>query len=186
MVPALPEGRGIRSRPCARAAIRFRPERWAKVYEHWMTNIQDWCISPAALVGPPHPGLVLAARAQASRSDVGIEPPPDPENWEQDADVLDTWFSSWLWPFETMDARDAREVLPDRRPRHRAGHHLLLGRAHDHGRLRIHAAKFRSECLLHRPDPRSPGAQDVQGARQFARPARPHRKISARTACASA
>ncbi len=41
-----------------------------------------------------------------------VEPPPDPENWEQDPDVLDTWFSSWLWPFETMDEETRKKFYP--------------------------------------------------------------------------
>jgi valyl-tRNA synthetase len=56
--------------------------------------------------------------------------------------VLDTWFSSWLWPFATMGWPEQTETLkkfyPTTDPRHRAGHHFLLGRAHDHGRLRVH------------------------------------------------
>ena len=67
----------------------------------------------------------------------------------QDPDVLDTWFSSWLWPFATMgwpeQTRHVEEILSDHRPRHRAGHHFLLGRAHDHGRLRVHGRICRSE-----------------------------------------
>ena len=65
---------------------------------------------------------------------VGIEPPPDPQNWIQDQDTLDTWFSSWLWAYETMDHEDTEEILSDQRARHRTGHHFLLGRAHDHRR----------------------------------------------------
>ena len=64
------------------------------------------------------------------------------QGFTQDPDVLDTWFSSWLWPFATMgwpeQTRDVEEILSDHRPRHRAGHHFLLGRAHDHGGLRVH------------------------------------------------
>ena len=67
---------------------------------------------------------------------------------EQDEDVLDTWFS--LVALAVRDAGLAggdagpAPLLPDRRPRHRARHHLLLGRAHDHGGLRVHAARCRS------------------------------------------
>ncbi len=43
---------------------------------------------------------------------VGLEPPPDAENWEQDPDTLDTWFSSWLWAYETMDAETRRKFYP--------------------------------------------------------------------------
>ena len=43
---------------------------------------------------------------------VGVEPPPDPENWVQDPDTLDTWFSSWLWAYETMDEETRRKFYP--------------------------------------------------------------------------
>ncbi len=96
--------------------IKFRPERWEKTFGHWMENIQDWCISRQLWWGHRIPvwyrkdkaSALLEAEsldlAQLSAGDlhVGTEPPADPENWVQDEDVLDTWFSSWLWPFATM------------------------------------------------------------------------------------
>jgi valyl-tRNA synthetase len=87
--------------------MHFHPQRWAKVYDHWMGNIQDWCISRQLWWGHripvwyPKPGK-SEVRSPKSEIYVGVEPPSDPENWEQDPDVLDTWFSSWLWPFATM------------------------------------------------------------------------------------
>jgi valyl-tRNA synthetase len=72
-----------------------------------MGNIQDWCISRQLWWGHripvwyPKPGK-SEVRSPKSEIHVGVEPPSDPENWEQDPDVLDTWFSSWLWPFATM------------------------------------------------------------------------------------
>jgi valyl-tRNA synthetase len=87
--------------------MRFHPQRWAKVYDHWMENIKDWCISRQLWWGHripvwyPKPGK-SEIRNPKSEIYVGMEPPSDPENWEQDPDVLDTWFSSWLWPFATM------------------------------------------------------------------------------------
>ena len=89
-----------------KAAIHFRPERWETVYQHWLENIQDWCISRQLWWGHRIP--VWYANDDPEKLHVDIEPPSDPENWTQDPDVLDTWFSSWLWPFETMD--DATRV----------------------------------------------------------------------------
>ncbi len=90
--------------------IRFIPERWIKTFEHWMENIQDWCISRQLWWGHRIP--VWYHREDASRLHVAVEPPADPENWVQDEDVLDTWFSSWLWPFATMDDDTRAKFYP--------------------------------------------------------------------------
>jgi len=90
--------------------IRFVPERWAKIYEHWMTNIQDWCISRQLWWG--HRVPVWYRLDDPSVMHVGLEAPPDAENWRQDDDVLDTWFSSWLWPFATMDEATRKKFYP--------------------------------------------------------------------------
>ena len=70
---------------------------------------------------------------------VGINPPPDPENWFQDEDTVDTWFSSWLWAYETMDLETRKKFYPTSVLVTAAGYHFLLGRTHDHRRARIQA-----------------------------------------------
>ena len=78
--------------------IKFVPDRWEKNYLGWMENIRDWCISRQLWWGHQIPayyhnetGEMIVAREN-----------PDPEHYTQDPDVLDTWFSSGLWPFSTM------------------------------------------------------------------------------------
>jgi valyl-tRNA synthetase len=77
-------------------SVRFFPERWAKVYLDWMENIRPWCISRQLWWGHR-----LPVWYRGSETYVGTEPPPSP-GWQRDPDVLDTWFSSALWPFATL------------------------------------------------------------------------------------
>ena len=90
--------------------IRFVPGRWAKIYEHWITNIQDWCISRQLWWGHRIP--VWYRKDDPSVMHVGMDAPVDAEHWRQDEDVLDTWFSSWLWPFATMDGAVRQKFYP--------------------------------------------------------------------------
>ncbi len=76
--------------------IKFYPKRWEKTYYHWMENIKDWCISRQIWWGHRIPAWYHNTTEEIY---VGEEPPKDIENWTQENDVLDTWFSSWLWPF---------------------------------------------------------------------------------------
>ena len=90
--------------------IQFRPERWVKTFEHWIGNIQDWCISRQLWWGHRIP--VWYHNDDPGRIHVHTEPPADAEYWHQDPDVLDTWFSAWLWPFATMDELTVKRFYP--------------------------------------------------------------------------
>ena len=92
--------------------IKFYPDRWSKVYLHWLENIQDWCISRQLWWGHRIPvwyakGLDREKLTEADLRDptkvhVSLDGPADKDNWVQEDDVLDTWASSWLWPFATL------------------------------------------------------------------------------------
>ncbi|AOM82937.1 valine--tRNA ligase [Salisediminibacterium beveridgei] len=79
--------------------VNFVPDRFEKTYLHWIENIRDWCISRQLWWGHRIPAWF---HKETGELYVGRTAPDDPENWEQDEDVLDTWFSSALWPFSTM------------------------------------------------------------------------------------
>ncbi|MFL6559247.1 MAG: valine--tRNA ligase [Bacillus sp. (in: firmicutes)] len=94
--------------------VNFVPDRFEKTYLRWMENIRDWCISRQLWWGHRIPAWY---HKQTGEVYVGTEAPSDAENWEQDKDVLDTWFSSALWPFSTMgwpntEASDFKRYFP--------------------------------------------------------------------------
>ena len=76
--------------------INFYPEHWTKIYNHWLENIQDWCISRQLWWGHRIPVWYKGDEIYC-----GIDPPSG-LGWKQDEDVLDTWFSSWIWPMATL------------------------------------------------------------------------------------
>ena len=100
--------------------IKMHPERWSKVYLNWLENIQDWCISRQLWWGHRIPvwykkgldreNLTPADLIDPAKIHVSLDGPADPQNWEQESDVLDTWASSWLWPFATQGWPDAASM----------------------------------------------------------------------------
>ena len=79
--------------------VNFYPPRFNDAYLRWMENIHDWVISRQLWWGHQIPAWYHKETGEVF---VGMETPSDSENWTQDPDVLDTWFSSALWPFSTM------------------------------------------------------------------------------------
>ena len=119
--PLLSEQWFVKMKPLAEEAIKavkdgrikFIPERWEKNYLGWMENIRDWCISRQLWWGHQIP----AYHNKQTGEMIVAKENPDPSVWEQETDVLDTWFSSGLWPFSTMgwpntDSEDFKKFYP--------------------------------------------------------------------------
>ncbi len=119
--PMLSEQWFVKMKPLAEPAIealksgklRFHPEHWAKTYLHWMENIRDWCISRQLWWGHRIPiyycqdceeTMAAATRPQKCSK-------CDSTNLLQEEDVLDTWFSSWLWPFSVFGWPEKTDLL---------------------------------------------------------------------------
>ena len=79
--------------------INFYPERFERTFNQWLENIEDWCISRQLWWGHRIPAYYNKVTGETL---VSLTAPEDMENWTQDEDVLDTWFSSALWPFGTL------------------------------------------------------------------------------------
>ena len=119
--PLLSEQWFVKMEPLAKEAIKavkdgrikFVPDRWEKNYLGWMENIRDWCISRQLWWGHQIPAYYHNETGEM----VVAKENPDPKNYTQDSDVLDTWFSSGLWPFSTMgwpntDSEDFKKFYP--------------------------------------------------------------------------
>jgi valyl-tRNA synthetase len=102
----------VKMKPLAKEAITvaedgrvcFMPERWKKVYLNWMNNIRDWCISRQIWWGHQIPVWYCdeCGKISVSRDDISTCIHCSSDTIIRDPDVLDTWFSSWLWPFSTL------------------------------------------------------------------------------------
>ena len=94
-------------------SVKFTPERFTKIYYNWMTNIKDWCISRQLWWGHRIPAYYCdeCGEVMVSKTDVTVCSKCGSTKIRQDEDVLDTWFSSALWPFSTLGYPDNTEDL---------------------------------------------------------------------------
>ena len=115
----------VKMKPLAEKALKawrdgeivFYPRKWENTYTHWMENIRDWCVSRQIWWGHRIPAWYCeCGETIVSREDVTKCPKCGSANVKQDPDVLDTWFSSWLWPFSTLgwpeNTKDLAEFYP--------------------------------------------------------------------------
>ncbi len=115
--PMVTEQWFVKMAPLAERAVRetrekrlhFHPERWGKVYEHWLDNVRDWCISRQIWWSHRIPAWHCAACGQitVAATDPSACQHCGAKDIRQDSDVLDTWFSSALWPYSTLGWPDA-------------------------------------------------------------------------------
>jgi valyl-tRNA synthetase len=121
--PFLSEQWFVRMKPLAEKALAswrrgelvFYPKKWENTYEHWLLNIRDWCVSRQLWWGHRIPAWYCGAcgKTAVSRTDLSVCPHCGSKDIEQDPDVLDTWFSSWLWPFSTLGWESLQCDTPD-------------------------------------------------------------------------
>ena len=147
--------------------IRIIPSQWEKTYFEWMRNIRDWCISRQIWWGHRIPawycdpcGETVVSRTTPTGC------PRCGGALRQETDVLDTWFSSGLWPFSTLGWPEKTKalgvVLSDGVPGHRVRYPVLLGGPDDHAGAPLHGRRALPGRGDPRPDPGRAGREDVQ------------------------
>ena len=193
----------IRTRPARRRALAVDPRRagrgscrpmFEKTWEHWMTTIRDWNVSRQLWWGHRIPAWYcpdghVTVSADAGRStacEVCARPAAE---LQQDPDIFDTWFSSGLWPFSTLGWPDDTPDLARYYPTSvmETGYDIIffwVARMMMLG-LAPHGPGAVPHGLPVRPDPRPGRPEDVQDEGQRRRSARRHRRVRARTRCAS-
>ena len=166
--------------------IRFVPDNWSKTYFQWMRNIQDWCISRQLWWGHRIPawydedGNIFVARSEAEAQVAATRQHGKPVTLRQDEDVLDTWFSSALWPFSTLGWPQQTPELAAFYPTSVlvtgfdiiffwVARMIMMG-------LKFQRGRALPRGLHHRAHPRRARQQDVEVEGQHHRPARPHRR----------
>ena len=169
---------------------KFIPKNWEKTYFDWMENIQPWCISRQLWWGHQIPawygpdGKVFVALTEAEAQAEADKHYGKKTTLTRDEDVLDTWFSSALWPFSTLGWPDktqgAQALLPDVDAGDRLRHHLLLGRAHDDDGSPFHEGDPVPRRLHPRAGARCLRRQDVEVEGQRHRPAGADRRVRRR------
>lgn len=119
--------------PLQNNEIKILPDRFEKVYFHWIENLRDWCISRQIWYGhriPVYYPSTNSVQVNKNNNEIycDINPPVDLENWEQDPDTLDTWFSSGLWTFSTLGWPNNTEDLKNYHPTNiiETGHDILF------------------------------------------------------------
>ncbi len=203
----------------AQRATTFVPKNWEKTYFEWMRTSSPGAfrVSSGGAIrsrrwyGPDGKVFVAETEDEAVGNALGYYArsrkssrrsraarwrsiPPSGRLITRDEDVLDTWFSSALWPFSTLgwpdDDTDVNTLLPDRRARHWFRHHLLLGGPDDDDGASFHEGYPNFDGLYPSAGPRREGREDVEVERQRHRSARRHRRLRRRCAavcaCASA
>ncbi|WP_043923499.1 valine--tRNA ligase [Leadbettera azotonutricia] len=121
--PFLSEQWFVRMKPLAEKALTswrngeivFYPKKWENTYQRWLENIRDWCVSRQLWWGHRIPAWTCKScgKLTVAREDPSCCPHCGSKEMDQDSDVLDTWFSSWLWPFSTLGWENNSCTTPD-------------------------------------------------------------------------